>query len=174
MSKFSYDLAVAYRVYPKISTNGNPPPVFPDDKLKLSEFCLRSFKNSLGGLRTKLWAILDGCPPAYEEMFKRVWGSEDLVVIQHNPRVGGGKTLYEQFLILMEQTDAEIVHFAEDDYFYLPGQFKLAVDFLKENVDADFVGPFESHDLYKIDLHNMPFEKREFGEIGRASCRERV
>ncbi len=169
-AKFTYDLAVAYRVYPKISTSGNPPPIFPDDKLKLSEFCLRSFKNSLGGLRTKMWAILDDCPPSYEELFRKVWPAEDLVVIKHSPKLGGGGTLYEQVCILVEQTDAEVVHFAEDDYFYLPGQFKIAVDFLKQNPDADFVGPFESHDLYIIDLHNMRFEQREFAGRVWNSC----
>ena len=43
----------------------------------------------------------------------------------------------------LEQTDAEIVHFAEDDYFYLPGQFQQAVNFSEQNPDADFVAPYE-------------------------------
>ena len=33
MSQFSYDLAVAYRINPKMSTS--PPPVFASDKFKL-------------------------------------------------------------------------------------------------------------------------------------------
>ena len=40
-----YDLTVAYRIYPEISRS---PAVFSSDKYKLSEFCLKSFKESLG------------------------------------------------------------------------------------------------------------------------------
>ena len=169
MKPFSYDVAVAYRIYPKISTSGNPPPVFPDDKLKLAEFCLRSYKNSLGGLRVKMWALLNGCPPEYEAMFKSIWPPEDLVVL-HYAGVGPGKTVHEQTRILLEQTDAEIVHFAEDDYFYLPGQLPAAVDFFRQNPDADFIAPYESSDFYEIDLHRMRFETRPAGGRIWSAC----
>ena len=53
-------------------------------------------------------------------MFTRLWAPEDLVLVRY-PGVGAGDHLSEQSRILMEQTDAEIVYFAEDDYFYLPG-----------------------------------------------------
>jgi hypothetical protein len=162
MSQFSYDVAVAYRIYPKISKSKHTPQVFPKDKLKLAEFCLKSFKNSLGGVRIKLWVLLDNCPPAYERMFTQLWPPEDLVLMRY-PGVGDGATLREQARILMEQTDAKIVYFAEDDYFYLPNQFPLVVDFLKQNPDADFVAPLESSDFYTADLHNFSRETREFG-----------
>jgi len=45
MNEFKHDLAVAYRIYPKVSSH--PPPVFADDKLKLAQLCLNSFKASL-------------------------------------------------------------------------------------------------------------------------------
>ena len=170
MSQFGYDLAVAYRIYPKVSTNcGNRPPIFSDDKLKLAELCLKSFKNSLGGLRVKLWVLLDGCPPAYDLMFTKLWPPEDLVLLRY-PGVGAGTTLHEQARILIEQTDAEIVHFAEDDYFYLPDQFPLAVNFLKQNPDADFATPYENFDYYTADLNKLPYETREFGGKKWNSC----
>src|ERR1700690_1371880 len=160
MSQFSYDLAVAYRIYPKVSTNcGTRPPIFSEDKLKLAEFCLQSFKNSLGGLRVKLWVLLNGCPPAYESLFTKLWATEDLVLVRY-PGVAPGTTVYEQARILLEQTDAEIVHFAEDDYFYLPDQFQLAVDFLRQNPDADFATPYENFDYYTADLNKLPYETR--------------
>ena len=53
MVKETKDLAIAYRIYPGIS---KIPPIYSDDKFKLSELCLRSFKQSLGGLRVKIWA----------------------------------------------------------------------------------------------------------------------
>jgi len=161
MSLFSYDLAVAYRIYPKISRSKHKPQVFPEDKLKLAEFCLKSFKNSLGKLRVKLWVLLDNCPPVYETLFTQLWNQGDLVLTRY-PGVGDGATLREQTRILMEQTDAEIVYFAEDDYFYLPNQFQLVVDFLKQNPDADFVAPLESSDFYTADLHKITRETRNF------------
>ena len=167
MSQFSYDLAAAYRICPKMSASR--PPIFAEDKFKLAEFCLKSYKNSLGGLRVKLWVLLNDCPPVYESIFTKLWAPEDLVLLRY-PGVGAGITLHEQARILMEQTDAEIVHFAEDDYFYLPGQCQLAVDFLKQNPDADFVAPYESSDIYTADLHNMSFEKRVFGGKDWSSC----
>jgi hypothetical protein len=167
MSQFRYDLAVAYRIYPKPSANR--PPLFAEDKLKLAEFCLKSFKKSLGGLRVKLWVLLNDCPPAFEEIFTRLFAPEDLVLVRY-PGVGPGITLREQFRILVEQTDAEFVGFAEDDYFYLPGQLEMGVNFLKQNRDADFITPFESHDFYLIDLHNMTFETREFAGKKWSAC----
>jgi len=170
MNQFNYDLAVAYRIYPKVSTScGSHPPIFREDKLKLSELCLTSFKNSLGGLRVKLWVTLNACPVEYEEMIRRVWGSEDLILLRF-PGVSMSVTLGEAARILREQNDAEIVYFSDDDYFYLPGQFRLAVDFLKQNPDADFVAPYESSDFYTADLHNMRFEKKEYGGKEWISC----
>jgi hypothetical protein len=167
MSQFRYDLAVAYRIYPKASSLR--PPIFAEDKLKLAELCLKSFKKSLGGLRVKLWVLLNNCPPAFEDIFTRLFAPEDLVLVRY-PGVGPGITLREQFRILVEQTDAEIVHFAEDDYFYLPGQMEAGVNFLKQNADADFVTPYESPDLYTIDLHDLALETREFGGKKWSSC----
>jgi glycosyltransferase involved in cell wall biosynthesis len=170
MSQFGYDVAVAYRIYPKVSTScGNHPPVFSKDKLKLSELCLKSFKNSLGGLRVKLWVLLDNCPPVYETMFTQLWSPEDLVLMRY-PAVGDGATFREQSRILMEQTDAEIIYFAEDDYFYLPDQFHLAVNFLKQNPDADFVAPYQGLGFYTGDMENVSREKREFGGKVWNSC----
>ncbi|HTX20386.1 MAG TPA: hypothetical protein VMD27_00795 [Candidatus Aquilonibacter sp.] len=159
MSDFKYDLAVAYRIYPKVSSH--PPPIFADDKLKLAELCLKSFKASLGNLKVKIWVLLDNCPPAYEEMFSRLWSYEDLVLLRY-PGVGDAATFREQSRLLMEQTDAEIVYLAEDDYFYLPDQFPLAVNFLKQTPTADFVSPYDHPDIYTTELHNLPHETKMF------------
>lgn len=157
MNENKYDLAVAYRIYPKVSAHS--PAIFADDKLKLAELCLNSFKASLGNLRVKVWVLLDNCPPAYEAMFARLWAPEDLV-LQRFPGVGDAATFRAQSRLLMEQTDAEIVYLAEDDYFYLPDQFPLAVNFLKQNPDAHFVTPYDHPDIYTTELHNLPRETR--------------
>ena len=156
MSQFGYDLAVAYRIYPKMSTA--PPPVFAEDKFKLAELCLKSFKDSLGGLRVKLWALLNNCPAEYEALFTKLWPAEDLVLVRF-PGVAAGTTLYEQFRILAEQTDAEIVYFAEDDYFYLPGQFELAVDFQAKS-RCRFCDSHDYPDQHKTDS-GRPFPLKQ-------------
>jgi len=75
-----------------------------------------------------MWVLLDDCPPIYEEMFSRLWAPDDLVWMRY-PGVKDAATFREQVRILMEQTDSEMVYLAEDDYFYLPDQFPLAVNF---------------------------------------------
>lgn len=160
MSQFGYDVAVAYRIYPKMSANR--PPIYADDKLKLAELCLRSFKASVAGLRVKLFVLLNSCPPEYENLFTQVWPAEDLVLLRYQGLLPGA-TLHEQFRILSEQTDAPLVFFVEDDYFCLPGQFPLLVDFLRQHPDVDFASPYEHPDTHSTDLHDYARATRTFG-----------
>lgn len=152
----NYDLAVAYRIYPKVS---KVPPIYYDDKYKLSEFCLRSFKNSLEGLRSKIYAILDGCPPQYEELFGKYFPEGDLELIR-TEKIGNQATFKLQVDTLLGQNFAEKIYFAEDDYFYFPGTFREAVDFMDSNPDAHFVSPYDHLDYYNMDLHNYESEIR--------------
>jgi hypothetical protein len=167
MIQFNYDVAIACRVYGKMSSN--LPPILSDDKLKLTEFCLKSLKASLGKTRAKLWVILNHCPPEYDEMFKRVWGENDLI-LNHYSNVPPSVTLSEAARFLREQTDAEFVYFACDDYFYLPDQFELAINFLKQNPDADVVSLYDHFDLHNTDLHKISSEVREFAGKKWRTC----
>ena len=146
-----YDIAVVYRIYPKMSKPALGLP-FSDDKERMAEVCLQSFRRSLGDLRAKVWVLLDGCPPGYADMFRRAFAAEDLV-LEPLPGIGNQGTFNRQIEILLEQEDAELIYFAEDDYFYLPGQFKLMTDFIRENPDADFVSPYDHMDCYTMELH---------------------
>jgi len=146
-----YDLAVAYRIYPRVSKPALELP-FGDDKYLLSEACLRSFMESLGSLRVKMWALLDGCPSEYETLLRKYVNGRDLVILRLD-RIGNQATFARQIDMLLKQTDAELVYFAEDDYFYLPGQFREMIDFLASHDDADFVSPYDHPDCYNLDLH---------------------
>ncbi|MGB9031964.1 MAG: hypothetical protein WCC27_17710 [Acidobacteriaceae bacterium] len=139
-----FDLAVAYRIYPGVSKT---PACFADDKYKLSELCLRSFQKALGGLRAKIWAILDGCPPEYEALFRGTFASDDLEIVSRN-RIGNAGTFALQVDILTEQNCASLVYLAEDDYFYLPNALEKMAHFIRENPDADFVTPYDHPDSY--------------------------
>lgn len=155
-----YDVAVVYRIYPKVAKPALGLP-FSDDKERLSEVCLQSFRRSLGDLRVKIWVLLDGCPPQYVDMFRKCFVPDDLV-LEPLSGIGNHGTFNRQIEILLKQEDADLVYFAEDDYFYLPGQFKLMTEFLLGNPDADFVSPFDHLDCYTLELHRRPTWLRVF------------
>jgi hypothetical protein len=162
------DLAIAYRIYPKVADAALGLP-FSEDKLQLSEVCLRSLKDSLGNLRVKLWVLLDGCPKEYEELFRKYFDKADLNLIPLSG-LGNQATFAKQIELLLQQQDSEIVYFAEDDYFYLPGQFRSMVDFLVEHKDVHFVSPYDHLDYYTMALHrslelSMTFGHREWRTV---------
>ncbi len=152
--KRACDIAVAYRIYPTVATPAQGLP-FSEDKFKLSEVCLQSFKKSLGNLRVKLWVLLDGCPNGYADLFKKYFEDHELVLVPLNG-VGNRRTFTKQIELLCAQDDSEIVYFAEDDYLYLPGQFSSMINFLLEHEDVDFVSPYDHPDCYTLDLHRRP------------------
>jgi len=138
------DLAVAYRIYPGVSRS---PAFFSDDKFKLSEMCLHSFKRALGGLHVKLWALLDGCPPDYEALFRETFKSSDLEILYLN-QIGNLATFSLQIDLLTGQADAPYVYFAEDDYFYFPDALENMLAFMRGHQDVDFVTPYDHPDSY--------------------------
>jgi hypothetical protein len=144
-----YDLAVAYRIYPRVS---KIPAMHPQDKFALSELCLRSFRASLGNLRVKMYALLDQCPAEYESLFLKHFDPDDLELIRL-PGIGNLKTFQRQIELLLEQKHADAVYFAEDDYFYRKNEFSSMLDFLRQNPDADFVSPYDHPDYYSLSLH---------------------
>lgn len=153
-----YDLAIAYRIYPKISRE---PLIFSDDKFQLVKFCLRSFTRSLGDLKVKIWIILDGCPPKYEDLVREFFKNEDLTIIKEDS-IGNRATFGLQIDLLTKQNFSKNVYFAEDDYYYFPNQFKKMISFLNRFEDVDFVTPYDHLDYYTTELHNLKQEIRSY------------
>jgi hypothetical protein len=147
----SCDLAVAYRIYPKVAKAALGLP-FSDDKLRMSEICLRSFKESLGALRVKLWVLLDGCSDEYADLFRKYFEPQELVLVPL-PGVGNQATFAKQVEILLGQEDSDLVYFAEDDYVYLPNKFPCMVEFLQAYNDVDFISPYDHLDCYTLEIH---------------------
>jgi hypothetical protein len=150
----NYDLAIAYRIYPKVAKLAMGLPAG-DDKLRFSELCLRSFKEALGDLRVKLWVLLDGCPEEYADLFLKYFEAQDLEFIRL-PGIGNQATFGRQIDILLGQEGSNLVYFAEDDYVYLPGQFERMLRFLRSGREVDFVTPYDHPDCYELDLHREP------------------
>jgi len=166
-SKKKYDVAVAYRICPHMSRT--PPPVHQDSKFKLAGLCLRSFKASLGTLRAKLWVILDQCPPEYETLFTALFPAEDLVLLRFNG-IGNQATFGKQLEILTTQTDADFVYLAEDDYFYLPDKFHLALDLLRHHPEIDFCSLADHPDLHNHEYHRHKMRLTvEQGQVWRTA-----
>jgi hypothetical protein len=139
------DLAIAYRIYPNVSKT---PAVFAKNKFRLSELCLQSFRRALGSLRVKMWAILDGCPPEYEELFHSLFDEDELEIVQLSG-AGNLATFTTQIDILTRQTESDLVYFAEDDYFYLPDALVKMVSFARSN-GVEFVTPYDHPDYYDL------------------------
>jgi len=158
MKKKDYDVTIAYRIYPEVSKN---PAIFSKDKYKLAEFCLKSFKNSLGSLKVKVLAILDKCPPDYEYLFKKYFDEKDLIIINQRG-IGNRATFGLQIETLLKQQFSNIIYFAEDDYYYLPSQFEQMISFLKRYSDVEFVTPYDHLDYYTSDFHRHKHETRAF------------
>ena len=144
---------MAYRIYPKVSRPAIGLP-FSEDKYQLSELCLQSFKESLGPVRAKIWAILDGCPDAYAQLFRKYFSDDDLVLVPCDS-IGNHATFGKQIQILLKQDSAPVVYFAEDDYFYLPNRFSAMLSFLSQH-SADFISPYDHLDCYTLPLHRGP------------------
>ncbi|MCU0605881.1 MAG: glycosyltransferase family 2 protein [Candidatus Edwardsbacteria bacterium] len=147
-----YDIAIAYRVCPSISKR---PLAHADDKLALVRLCLRSLLGALGSLRAKMIVILDGCPPAYEELFRASFAAADLTVI-NTDAIGNRATFATQVKSLLAQECSEVVYVAEDDYLYLPNALVDMVGFLRARTDADFISAYDHIDLYTAPLHDHP------------------
>lgn len=138
------ELAIAYRVYPAISKT---PARFPNDKFELTRMCVRSFRAALGGLKVKIWVLLDNCPPQYEELFRQTLQAVDFEILKLD-KIGNSGTFSLQLDLLTRQVNAEHVYFAEDDYFYLPGAIERLLRFAQQNPDVDFVTPYDHPDSY--------------------------
>lgn len=156
-----YDLAVAYRIYPKVSGPAKTLP-YSDNKLYQAELCLRSFKAGLGKLRTKMYVIFDNCPDSYQELFRRYFVTEDLVLMPVE-NVGSWGTILLQIDTLLRQNDARAVYFAEDDYLYKPKALEQMLALLQGGRDVQFVTGFDHPDYYNLNFHDFAKEMQVHG-----------
>ncbi|MBL7714591.1 MAG: hypothetical protein JNL01_03930 [Bdellovibrionales bacterium] len=155
-----FDLVVAYRVYPGISKK---PAVFSKDKLAMTELSILSFKKSCGDLKLRIIALLDGCPPEYERVFRDVFKS-DALEIRNLSKVGNQGTFEIQVRDLANVASSDFVYFAEDDYFYREGAMQKMVRWAQSQPDVEYVTPYDHPDLYSLSLHRNPSFVRSSGK----------
>lgn len=152
-----YDLAIAYRIYPKVS---KVPAVHTVNKYELSRVCLESFYNAVKKVKAFVYIILDGCPPEYKELFEKTLIGIDYEFIDKDS-VGNAQTFSLQMDLLLNQDKSEVIYFAEDDYFYLEDAFIELIKAVKDP-RIDFLTPYDHPDTYNTDFHNY---KKEYLEI---------
>ena len=147
----AFDLAVCYRIYPGVSRD----PIFGfKEKMPLVRLNLKTFKESFGDLKIKLWVLLDNCPPAYMELLKSLFPKTPMELIPLGGE-GNGATFIRQVEILSAQTAAELIYFAEDDYLYLPRSLERTVNFMRRHPEADFVTPYDHADFHSKFIHQF-------------------
>ncbi|MFH1051456.1 MAG: glycosyltransferase family 2 protein [bacterium] len=147
--KNNFDIAIAYRIYPGVS---KVPPVFSDNKFKLSELCLYSFRKSLENLKFKLFALFDNCPDSYVDLFKKYFNDDELEIFRFGG-IGNAGTFEQQIEILLNQNYSDYIYFAEDDYFYIDNAIPKILDFIRKNKNADFVSAYYHPDYDKMKVH---------------------
>ena len=171
-SMSQYDMVVAYRVYPKISS-GNCGYFVDGSKFDLTKLCLDSFKSSLGDIKIKMIAILDRCPAEYEALFEEYFNEEDLEIVKLSEG-GNRETFNLQLELLSEQQYSDVVMLAEDDYFYLPNTMSYAIKALNHE-QVDFITTYNHLDYYTMQLYNINREyiftdNMAWGRVGATTC----
>jgi hypothetical protein len=101
-----------------------------------------------------MWVLLDGCPSIYEELFRAHFRHDEIEVI-HLDGVGNEASFAMQVDLLSGQTEADLVYFAEDDYFYLPGAMVELVEFARKGGVVDFVTPYDHPDRYEYPTYRQ-------------------
>lgn len=144
-----YDVAIAWRIYPRVSKT---PLIFPDNKFLLVKTCLQSFISSVRALKVRYFIILDGCPPSYTAIIEELLPAADTTII-HTPAIGNQLTFRMQVELLLQQNDAPLVYFAEDDYLYLPDAFAKMVALMNTCKEADFVSCYLHPDTFTHPIH---------------------
>lgn len=165
-----FDLAIAIRVTPTFGKNH----IRFESKYELVNASFHSLVRALEGVSYHLTVILDGCPKEYEDIFRGKVGEDHLKII-HTDKIGNGPTFLLQLSILLEQTFADYVYFAEDDYFYI-GRLVEMLRFMNSNFSVDFVSPYDHPDLYKkhglhqYKITKIRFDDREWKDVMSTNC----
>lgn len=158
MMNKKYDVAVAWRIYPKVSKQ---PIICSDNKFELVSVCLKSYKLSTSNLKIKYFFILDGCPSIYVDLIKANFDNEDVDIIETNA-IGNLATFKLQIDLLSEQKYADVVYFAEDDYLYVPNEFHKMVSLLRDNKEVDFASCYLHTDTFTHPIHQHKKHQIDF------------
>jgi len=165
-----FDLAIAYRATPLFCKKH----IRFESKYDLVKASFDSLARNLEGVPYHLTVILDDCPKEYEGIFREKVSGDCLKII-HTDKIGNSPTFLLQLSILLEQTYADYLYFAEDDYFYI-GKFSEMLQFMRSNSPVDFVSPYDHPDLHieggphRYEKMKIKFGNREWKDVMSTCC----
>lgn len=148
-----YDLAIAYRCFPGFSGGYH---LFNGNKKLMVDVCVRSLKNSLGNLKTRIYVILDNCPE-YETLFTPYWDSQDLSfhIPEHDGRNKNIFTYKVQCDLLLDDP-APYLLWCEDDYYFFSDKLEGQVAMMQSHPEVDFSTPYNHPDYFEHHYHQVP------------------
>lgn len=132
-------MIVYYRLCDKKSPLSKPSPQFPDNLLKLSEICLKSFVYAFRDLKPRIVFICDFCPLEYDKMIREVVPFEYSII---HTMLGINETCLLQYK-MFEKTTERYALFQEYDYLWRK-------PLVPEYVDVfPFISPYDHPDKYE-------------------------
>lgn len=141
-------MIVFYRITSIASTN--PSPLYNNDKLRLNQFCLRSFVTAFRDVKPKMIFIADYCGKEYDEIIASIVPFPFEIVYTAE---GQNATALRQYDMAYKDKDKdEIVLFQECDYLYRPSVGKQMVEAIEH---FGLFSPYDHPDFYtRFDIHD--------------------
>jgi hypothetical protein len=131
-------MIVIYRITSKISVN--PSPIFNDDKAKLNEVCLKSFRQAFREVNPKVIFLADKCTIETDDMIKRVIPFEYEII---HTDLGQNDSALKQWEMALNQ-DEDIL-FQECDYIW---REKVGKEFVDGLNTLGLVSPYDHLNFY--------------------------
>ncbi|MDG6923909.1 MAG: glycosyltransferase [Nitrososphaerota archaeon] len=139
---------IVYRTYPRFGRLAFVQPGW--TKYDLVRVCLKSLLKSLEGINFKFHVVLDGCPSEYRDLFEELIDASRLKVTDL-PGGGQAASVAEGIRIIEQESESDVVYFAEDDYLYKDSAMTEMLEMIRDE-DADFVTPYDHPDYYQRTL----------------------
>ena len=119
----------------------NPSPIYQEDKFKLNELCLRSFREAFRDTDITVIFLADFCGPEYDNMIY------DIIPFPYDifhTKLGINGTCLKQYELASDIDDDFL--FQECDYLYRPNTGKQLLDAIQA---FDLVSPYDHLNFYK-------------------------
>ena len=132
-------MTIFYRLCGIASTN--PSPIYQEDKYKLNELCLRSFREAFREVNPNVLFLADYCGEEYDEMIRRILPFK--YDIFHS-EIGINETCLLQYKMAHDIDDDFL--FAECDYLWRPNTGQQLLEAIQR---FELVSPYNHLNFYK-------------------------
>jgi hypothetical protein len=130
----------------------NKPPRFGGSKFRLVKLCLKTFVKAFEDVKPKIHFLLDRATGEYLDLIKEVCPFEFTHEFSDYGRFTAGLKQYN----LAQESEDEVLIFAEDDYLWKEGTGKYFIEAIKE---LGIVSPYDNPDFYITEPYRSRQEK---------------